>query len=123
MTARDRKRTFDGQIGHMITCAFRRLKGTAGPSSNGFDNRRYVGLPRDSRPTLAMWLRSNTTYRRLHQAWVDADYARALMPTLDRRSTNRGYILGNLRVVTYQANLQDAGRRGAAARRRQLKAA
>ena len=49
-------------------------------------------------------------YIKLHKAWVDSGYLKALAPSLDRIDNELGYSFENIELMTWQQNHDNGGR-------------
>jgi hypothetical protein len=72
----------------------------------------YEGLPLLPRRDFYRWALTDPVYDRLFARWAAAGYVTRLAPSVDRRDTDQGYVLGNIRWLTQSEN----SRRGAVTR-------
>lgn len=70
---------------------------------------RYEGLPILDRQEFYEWALSNHDYLRIHSAWVESGHRLGLCPTVDRVDNSKGYVLSNMRWLTFKEN-SDLGR-------------
>ncbi len=50
------------------------------------------------------WSSSNTDYNTLYGSWVDSGYDKKLSPSIDRKDTALGYVIGNMQWITHSEN-------------------
>jgi len=63
--------------------------------------------PTYTKEELIIWLNDNG-FDELYDNWVKSDYERYMVPSCDRLDDSIGYQLDNLRLVTWQENLDKA---------------
>jgi hypothetical protein len=63
-------------------------------------------LPREE---FYQWILNDETFKRLYESYVTSGYQRKLAPSVDRLDSSKGYIFGNMEIVTMSEN----SRRGA----------
>jgi len=66
-------------------------------------------LPREE---FYQWILNDETFKRLYESYVASGYQRKLAPSVDRLDSSKGYIFGNMEIVTMSEN----SRRGAIAK-------
>lgn len=72
----------------------------------------YEGLEVLPRESFYEWSLSDPTFNNLYEQWVSSDYCKKLSPSVDRKDTSVGYILGNMQWITHSEN----SRKGAKSR-------
>lgn len=50
------------------------------------------------------WASSDANYNTLYDNWVDSGYERKLSPSIDRKDTALGYVIGNIQWITHSDN-------------------
>jgi hypothetical protein len=50
------------------------------------------------------WAAASNEFKRLFSAWQDSDYDQRLTPSVDRRDSDGGYMLDNMRWITHSEN-------------------
>lgn len=71
---------------------------------------RYEGLPILSREAFYEWAIRNRKFKRLFTEWHESGMKRRLVPSIDRKNANGGYVRGNLRWLTLSENARLGGR-------------
>lgn len=64
----------------------------------------YEGLDILSKDDFYEWSLSNDAFNTLFDEWVSSGYDKKLSPSIDRKDTNYGYVLGNIRWLTHSEN-------------------
>lgn len=64
----------------------------------------YEGLDILSREDFYAWSLSDSTFNTLFDDWVSSGYDKKLSPSIDRKDTNCGYVLDNMRWLTHSEN-------------------
>lgn len=65
----------------------------------------YAGLPACSREEFTEWAVNDENFHRLYDTWKESGYTRRLLPTIDRLNTRNGYVIPNIRWVSYSENI------------------
>lgn len=63
-------------------------------------------LPRDS---FYKWSLSDQDFNFLYDQWVSSGYCKKLSPSIDRKDTRKGYVLGNIQWITHSENSRKGG--------------
>ena len=50
------------------------------------------------------WANKSTKFKRMFKLWEDSGYDRKLTPTVDRKNSDWGYFIGNMRWLTHSEN-------------------
>lgn len=64
----------------------------------------YEGLPILDKEVFYEWSLNNDDYHKIFNNWVDSDYDLKLSPSIDRKETDKGYTLDNIRWITFSKN-------------------
>lgn len=65
--------------------------------------------PKYSLTELRIWMLSQDIFHELFKEWVDSEKQEMKIPTCDRLDNTKGYTFDNIRIVTLQENLKQAG--------------
>lgn len=84
-----------------VTGGLARANQRAGKGAMGSN---YINLPILRKQDFYTWALSNSEYLKLHTTWVESNYKRELTPTVDRIDSKQGYLLENMRWLTWQQN-------------------
>lgn len=64
----------------------------------------YEGLEILDKEVFYKWSLNDKEYNKIFNDWVDSDYNLKLSPSIDRKETNKGYTLDNIRWITFSEN-------------------
>jgi len=64
----------------------------------------YEGLDILSKEDFYEWSLASDTFNAMFDEWVSSGYDKKLSPSIDRKDTNCGYVLGNIRWLTHSEN-------------------
>lgn len=64
----------------------------------------YLGLDILEKEIFYEWSLNNVDYNRLFNDWVLSGYEIKLSPSIDRKDASKGYLLDNIRWVTFEFN-------------------
>lgn len=53
------------------------------------------------------WVTSQPNFQKLYDAWVNSDYKKELIPSIDRKDNYQSYTLSNIQLITFQENLKN----------------
>lgn len=67
-------------------------------------NHLYLGLEILDKEIFYEWSLANDDYNKLFDDWVASNYDLKLSPSIDRRDSSKGYVLDNMRWVTFKFN-------------------
>lgn len=66
----------------------------------------YEGLPLLEKALFVEWSLGDTAYQALFLEWERGGFLAYQGPSIDRRSSNKGYVVENLRWITHSLNSQ-----------------
>lgn len=99
-------RSFEGRIAGAYSGMKQRVEGRGQVKTRHL----YKGLPLLARDEFVGWSRESLTYRELYAAWVAEGHPLKLTPSIDRIDSSQGYLLENMRWITYGENSARAAR-------------
>jgi len=105
----NRLKSKDGKSNKCKTCLlkYRRKKNSLISQIYGHQRekskRRDHALPNYTLKELKLWL-NNTNFDTLYTNWVQSNFNKELVPSLDRLNDYTPYTLGNIRVTTWKTN-------------------
>ncbi len=106
--ARNYKRDLYGRV--YVTYQKLRLR-CLGRMGRDVTARLYRGLPFLPQSTFVKWTWKTKAYLKLYLAWRESGYSLKLTPTIDRKDASKGYVLGNIRWLTFIENCTRPKRR------------
>jgi len=86
------KRTINGLIGKIY-------QSQKYASKNRFDN-----PPSYTREELIEWVVSQDCFEELYNNWIESDYDKMLIPSIDRIDDYKGYSFDNIQLITWKDN-------------------
>lgn len=98
-TTKKYERTKKGKLVRTYRNMLSRVKGILKNKSH-----LYEGLPILDKESFYEWSLSNEDYNRIFDNWVDKNYDLKFSPSIDRKNTDKGYILDNIRWITFSEN-------------------
>lgn len=93
------EKTLKGKLVRTYRNMKSRVEGILKPKSH-----LYEGLPILSKEDFYDWSLSDESYLSLHRDWVDSGYEKKLSPSIDRKDSSLGYVVGNIRWLTHSEN-------------------
>lgn len=90
--SREKSKTKDG----LISSIYRHQKSAS--------KRRGHIVPSYSIEELREWMLSRSNFEDIYKEWVDGDYNKLLIPSIDRLDDFKGYSLDNIQLVTWKYN-------------------
>lgn len=91
-------RTKHGLINQMYTCSVRRSR------------HRAHNPPSYSREDLRIWVLNHINFDQLYNDWVKSEFNKMQTPSIDRLDEFKGYSFDNIRLVTWQDNVNAAAK-------------
>ena len=70
----------------------------------------YEGLPIVEKEVFYKWALNNKDYNLLYDKWVELNYDRMDAPSIDRINSKKGYVLDNMRWITFRQNCSLGGK-------------
>lgn len=65
-------------------------------------------LPTYSKEELGIWVKKQTNYESLFEDWKNSGYEKDLIPSVDRLDDYKSYSFGNIRLTTWEVNVDKA---------------
>lgn len=93
------EKTLKGKLVRTYRNMLSRVKGVLKKKSH-----LYFGLEILDKEAFYQWSLNDADYNQLFTTWVESDYKLKLSPSIDRKDPSKGYVLDNMRWVTFEFN-------------------
>ncbi len=77
-------------------------------AQRGSSEKRGQEEPEYTKEELKTWILSNARFNELYTSWVESDYNKWLLPSVDRIRDNETYSISNIQLLTWKENCDKA---------------